>query len=47
MLGNNIHIVDASLAGIQLVEHIYAEYHARGLKLPYIPDPPRGVRAND
>ena len=38
MLGDNIRIVDASLTGIELVEHIYAEYHARGLKLPYIPD---------
>ena len=38
MLGDNIHIVDAALTGIELVEYIYAEYHARGLKLPYIPD---------
>ena len=38
MLGDNIHIVDSSLSGIELVEYIYAEYHARGLRLPYIPD---------
>lgn len=38
MLGDNIRIVDSTLTGIHLVEYIYAEYHARGLKLPYIPD---------
>ena len=39
MLGDNIQIIDASLTGIDLLEHVSAEHEAKGLHLPHVPDP--------
>lgn len=38
MLGENIQVSDPSLTGISLLEYVNAEYEAKKLALPYVPD---------
>lgn len=38
MLGDSIQMIDSSLTGIDLLEHVSAGYAAKGLQLPYVPD---------
>ena len=38
MLGENIQVLDTSLTGISLLEYVNAEYEAKKLALPYVPD---------
>ena len=38
MLGEDIQVIDSSLTGIRLLEYVNAEYEAKKLALPYVPD---------
>ena len=38
MLGEDIQVIDSSITGIRLLEYVNAEYEAKKLALPYVPD---------